>query len=166
MPVQLSVDQRQLQALGRALKAEADGKALRRELARNLRDAAKPAMAEARSNLMGITTLGGKAESPPLRTTILREMRASARLSGRSTGARVRVRKRGPRGFAFAARRLNRPKGWRHPVFGTDTWVHQVASPPGWFDRAMQAHRREYRKAAIKAMNDMAIRLSKRGVKV
>jgi len=51
-------------------------------------------------------------------------------------------------------------------VFGTDTWVHQVASPPGWFDRAMQAHRREYRKAAIKAMNDMAIRLSKRGVKV
>jgi hypothetical protein len=163
MPYELTIDQQALAAVARALKAEADGKALRRDLAKNLRTAAEPAMADARGNLMGIATPGGSASAgPPLRTTVLGQMKAQARLSGRSTGARVAVRRRGPRGFELAARRLNRKRGWRHPVFGTDSWVQQKATPVEWFDRAMREHRKDFRDGVLKAVTEMAQRLASR----
>lgn len=161
MPVELSVEQEGLQALGRALKAEADGKKLRRDLSKNLREALEPIKEEARSNLMGVAS-AGLTRGAPLRTTVLDQMKAEARLSGKSTGARLRVRRRGmPRGFASAGKALNNPAGWRHPVFNTGTWVQQIAIPPEWFDRATRAGHDQAQDKAMRAMEDMAKRIAK-----
>lgn len=160
MPVELSVEQEGLQALSRALKAEADGKKLRRDLSKNLRQVMEPIKEEARSNLLGIAS-AGLNQGEPLRQAVADQMKAEARLSGKSAGARLRVRRRGmPRGFSNAPKALNNPQGWRHRVYGRDTWVQQVAVPNEWFDRAHRAHHEEARDAALQAMEDMAARIS------
>ena len=160
--IELSTDQQALQSLGRALRAEADGKALRRDLARQLRAALQPATAQVRSGLMGMATAGVPVVGAPLRTTVLRQLKAEARLSGRATGARLRIKKKGmPRGFTNAPKRLNSTKGWRHPVRGGDTWVKQLGAPE-YFDRPLRRHRGEYRDAVLAAMNDTARRITRR----
>ncbi|MDM4722748.1 hypothetical protein QTQ03_25280 [Micromonospora sp. WMMA1363] len=160
--IELSVDQQALQALGRALKAEADGKHLRRDLAQSLRDALQPALGEIRSGLMAMPASGAiPTEGGPLRTEVLKHLKAEARLSGRSTGARVRIKKRGPRGFALAARRLNRKRGWRHRVYGRDVWVRQIGKPK-YFDDPLTERRSEYRAAVLAAMNATAARIAAR----
>lgn len=162
MPIELTVEQQALQSLARAVKAEADGKQLRRDLTRNMRAALEPAKEQARSNLMGIAS-AGLNRGTPLRTTVAQQMKAEARLSGRTIGARLRVRRKGmPRGFNNAPKALSNPKGWRHQVFGGGVWVQQVAVPPEWFDRATREHRDSSRDAVLEAMDDMAGRIISR----
>lgn len=160
MPVQLSIDQQALQSLARALSAEENGKKLRRELAKNLREALEPAKEDVRSGLMGMST--HKHGSPPLRTTVLKGLQAQARLTGRSTGAKVRIKKTpGLRDFANAPKRLNRKKGWRHKTFGAEPWQQQIGEPD-YFDRPMRENRDRYRKAVHAAMEDMARRIARK----
>jgi hypothetical protein len=161
-PVEFTVEQEGLQSLARALKAEADGKALRRDLSKQLRAALDPIKEEARSNLMGIAS-AGLNQGVPLRTAVAQNLKAEARLSGRSTGARLRVRRKGmPRAFHNAPKALNTPKGWRHRVFGGDVWVQQLAIPAEWFDRATRAGHDQARDATLQAMEDMAARIADR----
>lgn len=161
MPVELSVDQQALQSLARALSAEADGKKLRRELAKKLREALEPAKQDIRAELMGMGVR--RHGNPPLRTNVLKNMKAQARLSGRRTGARISIKKTPDiRGFANAPKRLNRKKGWRHPVFGDrEHWVAQIGKPE-YFDRPLHENRDQYRKAVLAAMEEMAQRIAKR----
>lgn len=158
----LTTDTDDLRDLARALGAEADGKKLRRELTTNIRKALAPAVAEAKSSILSMTSGGLAHDGPPLRAAIARQVKAQARVTGRSAGAKVRVTKKGmPREFAWAARRTNRSKGWRHPVYGTDTWVSQTGKP-GWFDDPMQRNRAMYRKAVREAMAQSARRITRR----
>lgn len=160
--IELSADQEALQALGRALAREADGKKLRRDLAKELRQTLEPAKQEIRAGLMGMATAGIPAVGPPLRTTVLSKLKAETRLTGRSTGARLRIRKKGmPRGFANAPKRLNSKSGWRHRVFGSDVWVEQRGEPD-YFDRPTTQHKAEYRAAVLAAMNAAARRITRR----
>lgn len=162
MPVELSFEQQGLQALGRAVRAEADGKQLRKELANNLKESLEPIQEQARSNLMSVGS-AGLTQGAPLRSTILNQMKAEARLSGRSTGARLRVRRRGmPRGFVNAPKALNSPKGWRPQVYGRDVSVNQVATPTEWFDRAHRDHHDQAADAAMEAIEAMAQRIADR----
>ena len=162
MPVELSVDQQALQAVARALSAEADGKKFRRELAKNIRQALEPAKAAVSSKLMGMSSAGLPVKGPPLRATVLKGLKAEARLTGRSTGARLRIRKKGmPRGFANAPKRLNSKKGWRHKVFGREVWVRQIGEPE-YFDRPLREGKDEYKAAVLQAMNDMAERIARK----
>lgn len=149
-----------LHALGRALKAEEDGKQLRREVTRNMRDALQPAVADARSGIMSMPATG--TASPGLRSEIAKKIRPEVRLSGRSTGARVRAKKIRTRNFANAPKRTQQAKGWRHRVFGTDEWVTQQGKVD-WFDRAMDGKRDLYRAACQEAMEAMAERIARRG---
>ncbi|WP_433232407.1 hypothetical protein ACQP2H_10545 [Micromonospora sp. CA-248260] len=159
--IELSTDQKALQALGKALKQEADGKKLRRDLAREMRQALEPAKAEVRSSLMSMQSGGLPVDGPPLRTTVLKGLKAEARLSGRSTGARLRIKRTpGVRGFANAPKRLNRANGWRHKVFGRDVWVQQEGQP-GYFDRALKSNAAKYRKAVLEAMEKTARRIAR-----
>ncbi|MBM7083602.1 hypothetical protein [Micromonospora humidisoli] len=154
--IELSTDQEALQALARALGEQADGKRLRRELAKGLRQALEPAKQEVRAGLMGMSTAGIPVEGPPLRTVVLSKLKAEARLTGRSTGARLRIRKKGmPRGFANAPKRLNSRKGWRHRVYGRDVWVQQIGEPE-FFDRPTRQHKAAHRAAVLKVMNEHA----------
>jgi hypothetical protein len=165
MPVELSVDQRGLQELARALSAEADGKKLRRDLSKQLRQAIEPLKQQAISNLLGIDDTSPAEASPSLRQSIVPLIKAQGRLSGRSTGARLRVGGTGAaRGFTHAARRLNRAKGWRHPLFGNrEAWVEQRATPVEWFDSATRQSHDEMRDAVLGAMEDMAQRIARKG---
>lgn len=158
----LSTDQEDLQKLARVLGQEADGKRLRRELSKALRKALEPAKQEIRAGLMGMGTGGIPAEGPPLRTTVLRQLKVETRLSGRRTGARIRIRKRGmPRGFDNAPKRLNAKKGWRHPVYGRDVWVQQVGEPD-FFDRPTTANRARYRVAIRQVLRQHARHITRR----
>lgn len=151
-----------LAGLTRALRSAEDGKKLRRDLAKEIRKALSPAVAEAKAGVMSMDS-AGSGGGEPLRPAIAAQVKAQARLSGRSAGAKVRVRKRGmPRGFDNAPRRTNRAKGWRHPVFGDrDTWVHQVGKPD-WFDDPMRRGAPRYRAAVVRAMADTARRITRR----
>lgn len=160
--IELSVDQEALQSLAKRLGAEADGKRLRRELAKDLRQALEPAKQEIRAGLMGMSTAGLPVAGPPLRTIVLSKLKAEARLTGRSTGARLRIRKKGmPRGFDNAPKRLNRRSGWRHQVYGRDVWVQQVGEPD-YFDRPTRQHKAQYRAAVLKVMNEHARRITRK----
>lgn len=143
-----------------ALKAEQDGKQLRRELAKNMRGALAPAAEIAKGSIMSMAS-AGPGTSPALRSEIAKKIRPEVRLSGRSTGARVKARKIRARDFANAPKRTQSAKGWRRMAYGRDRWVVQYGKVE-WFDRAMAGKRDKYRAAVIDAMQAMADRIAKR----
>lgn len=160
--VDLQVRTEGLPVLLAALRAEQDGKALRRDLAKGLRVALRPAVADAKSAIRSMPATG-VTQRPALRPAIARRISARTKLTARVSGAYVRVPKlkTGPRGFRNAPKLTNR-KGWRHPVFGsTDRWSEQVGKP-GWFDDSMHAGKARYREACVGAMGHMARRISDR----
>lgn len=151
-----------LQALVRALRQEEDGRQLRRDLAKNMRTALRPAAAEAKSAIMSMAS-AGPGTSPALRSSIAKKIRPEVKLGGQWSGARVKAFKtKNLRNFPNAPKRTNRPGGWRHPVFGDrDQWVTQHGKLK-WFDRAFEGRENEYRRAALDAMEAMARRIVNR----
>lgn len=150
-----------LAALVRAIRAEEDGKQLRKELAANMREALKPGAEQAKSSVMGMVSVRGA--QPALRTAIAKKIRPEVKLGGRWSGARVKAFKtKNIRGFANAPKRTNRASGWRHPVYGNrDVWVHQRGKLE-WFDRAFRGREGLYKAAVEQAMEDMARRIANR----
>lgn len=162
-PFELRVETHEgLHALVRALREEEDGRQLRRELARNLRAALRPAAAEAKSSIMAMSS-SGLTSAPALRSSIARKIRPEIKLGGRWSGARVKAFKTpGIRNFKNAPKRTNRASGWRHPVFGNrDEWVQQHGKLL-WFDRAFQGREGQYLHAVREAMDEMARRIASR----
>ncbi|MFE1749006.1 hypothetical protein ACFW88_00370 [Streptomyces anandii] len=151
-----------LAALVRAIRAEEDGKQLRKELARDMREALKPGAAEAKSQIMSMSS-AGLPTSPALRSSIARKIRPEVKLGGRWSGARVKAFKtKNVRGFPNAPKRTNRAGGWRHPVFGSrEVWVQQRGKVD-WFDRSFQGHEAQYKAAVEAAMENMARRIAER----
>jgi len=151
-----------LAALVRAIRAEEDGKQLRKDLAKNMREALKPGAAEAKSGIMSMASAGMQT-APALRSSIARKIRPEVKLGGRWSGARVKAFKtKNVRGFPNAPKRTNRAGGWRHPVFGNrDVWVQQQGKID-WFDRAFQGREGVYKAAVEQAMEDMARRIASR----
>ncbi|NUP16567.1 MAG: hypothetical protein HOZ81_10760 [Streptomyces sp.] len=150
-----------LAALARALRAEEDGKALRKDLAKNMRDALRPGAEQAKNSIMGMVSLHGA--QPALRTSIARKIRPEVKLGGRWSGARVKAFKtKNIRGFPNAPKRTNRAGGWRHPVYGNrEVWAHQRGKLE-WFDRAFRGREQLYKQAVEAAMEDMARRIAAR----
>lgn len=157
----VEVDQRQLRRLQLALRKEADGKELSRDLVRELREVAEPAAAAARAEIL---SMGSHSDTiPGLRTTVASHVKVKVRLSGKHPGVMVRVGKTGmPRGFRNAPKRLNSAKGWRHKVFGNpDVWVVQRGKP-GWFDDTMHKFTAQTRRGAGRALDKVAKRIDNR----
>lgn len=151
-----------LDVLVRRIRREEDGKELRKELAKNLREELKPAAALAKSGIMSMSS-AGPGTSPALRSSIAKKIRPEVKLGGRWSGARVKAFKTpGVREFRNAPKRTNRARGWRHPVFGDrDQWVTQRGNEQ-WFDRALEGRRDHYRRAILRAMAAMARRITDR----
>lgn len=150
-----------IDSLVRALRAEEDGKPLRRELGRNMGRSLQPAAADAKAGIMSMAS-AGMGTSPALRPTIAAKIRPEVKLGGRWTGARIRARKTpGLRGFANAPKRTQSAKGWRVQTYGNGTWRVQHGKVE-WFDRAMTPHRGEYMRAVHEAMDAMARRIAER----
>lgn len=158
----LQLTPQNLRNISRALRAEEDGKELRKELTRNMREALKPGAAEAKSGIMSMgsaTPHGG----PALKSAIARKIRPEARISGKFPGAKIKAFKTpNIRGFANAAKRTNRASGWRHPLFGNrEVWVQQHGKTK-WFDRAFEGRRNHYEHAVKSALADMVNRIADR----
>jgi hypothetical protein len=157
----LSVDQKALTRVAQALREEADGKALRKDLTRELRQAVQPAVVELRASIRSAPSRN-VTPTVPLRAAIARGIVPQVRTTGKQTGVSVRVRQTTQvRGFTNAGRRFNR-RSFRHPVFGNrSVWVTQVGKPY-WFDEPMNRRRNEMRGAALDAIEDMAKRIATR----
>lgn len=158
-PVDVQVETEGIEALVRALRGEEDGKALRKELAKNMRDALKPAAADAKGAVMAMAALS--TASPALRAGVARKIMPEVKLGGRWTGARIKAKKTpGLRGFANAAKRLQQAAGWRTQTYGRG-WRTQHGKVD-WFDRAMQPVAPHARRAVFEAMESMAQRIRDR----
>jgi hypothetical protein len=153
-----------LKDLGKALKKEADGKAMRRDLIKRLKVPLAPAVAEIKSGLMSMGSSGPPAKGAAktsLRAQVARKIRPEVKLSGFRAGVRVKASKTPAiRGFANAPKRLNSPKGWRRPVYGNrQVWVVQYGQP-GYFDDPLLHRRDEFRTAVVAAMGETADRIA------
>lgn len=145
-----------LTALSRALAAESDGKALKRDLAKRLRAVMQPVREQVVRRLM--STGGASHEGQSLRQAVAKQTRAGVRFSGRNTGVNLVQRTRGmPRGFNMAGRAMNRAEGWQ-----AHATARQHARPAEWFDQPAKASTDEARRATMEAMEDMARRLAER----
>ncbi|MFD9569994.1 hypothetical protein ACFWBI_09130 [Streptomyces sp. NPDC059982] len=160
-PFEVTVTHDGLDALARALREESDGKQLRKELAKNMRDALKPAAVQAKSGIMAMSS-AGPGTAPALRSAIAKKIRPEVKLGGNWSGARIKAFKtRNVRGFANAPKRTNRARGWRHLTYGREPWVQQHGKTL-WFDRAMEGDTNRYTQAVHEAMENMARRLADR----
>lgn len=140
-----------------ALKRHGDPKVVRREIAKEMRAALKPSVAQAKAGIMSMHS-GSSHGGAPLRSAIARKTSVQIRLTARRTGVTVRVAKTPAiRGFALAGRYTNRKK-WRHQVFGSDDWVDQRGKP-GWFDDAMSKGRSDQNKAVRTALETITKRI-------
>jgi hypothetical protein len=159
--VRVEVDSASLRLLVVALGKEADGKALVRDLVKELRAVAEPARDAARASVLGMESTS--AVLPGLRAAVARNTRVTVRTTGSRAGVGVRASKSGmPRGFRNAPRRLNAYKGWRHPVFGDrSVWVVQRGRP-GWFDDSIEPFKPAAAKGAAAALDSSARRISRR----
>lgn len=162
-PIELTIDQQAIQKVARALRAESDGKALRKELIAEIKTAVSPGVSAVQSKLRSIPHSSAVHQSPSLGSYLASRVRPQVRLSGRSTGVRIRIAQTpNLRGFSMAARRLNRAK-WRHEVFGNpEVWVDQESPIPGFFDDTLAAGRDTYRKGVVAALESMARRIAER----
>jgi hypothetical protein len=159
-PIEVSVSAEGIQALGRALSAETDGKALRKELAKNMRGALAPAAELAKSGIMAMSSVG-PGTAPALRPAIAKKIRPEVKLGGRWTGARVKAKKTPAiRNFPNAPKRTQKIGGWRTKDWNGN-WRVQVGKFD-WFDRAMAGRNEVYRQAVHEAMEAMARRIADR----
>lgn len=170
--VELTIDQRELARLSERLHAQADGKALRRQLSAQLRKAVAPAVAQIKSTAGGMgrhtpaaptsrEKYAGGGSSQSLGAAIAKGIGVRSRLSGPLVGVSVRATKKGnPRGFRNAPRRFN-DRSFRHPVFGSGRWVEQASPIPDYFDGPLRTGRSMYRLACITAINEMSARIAR-----
>lgn len=153
--------------LARHLKGPAAAN-LRKDLNRQLRVAVQPAIADVKSTVrsLPVRSVGGggtaqrrahragRGRSHGLRSTIAAGVRMEARYGG-APSLRIVVRPNLPGGQRTLPRHLNKPGGWRHPVWGhRDRWVKQVGGP--YFDRVIFAHRQQMTADVVKALEQTA----------
>lgn len=157
-PIELTLEQQALVAVSRALKSEADGKYLRKELVRQLRVTAAPPIRDAKAAILA-TPSHGNTIGPSIRQEIAKRIKPVVRTSGTLTGVSIRVSKTtNVRGFTMAARRFNRPQ-FRRQVYGRGVWVVQRGNPQ-WFDEAVQGHRQEFHDDVVAVVQRLADELA------
>lgn len=182
MTVELRVDMSSLKRIVYAIAGEENSGQLKRDLARNLRKAAEPAVADSKRAILSMRS-STPHQGESLRSSIAQKVRASTRFSGDAAGVKVSAAWGGPRGFRTSARRTNRAAGWRHPLFGRweSSGRHKrlkdgsrvLISPPRtvavvqhgkpeWFEGPLREHREQYQQAILEAMEDMAERIARR----
>ncbi len=159
-PLDLTVDQANMAAVARALKGEADGKLLRRELVRSLKATTAGPIGEAKAEMLS-TPSRGLTSGQSLRSTVANSIKPVSRLSGASTGVSIRqTRTPELRNFKMAGRRFNRAS-FRRRVFGSEGFVVQVGNPR-WFDDAMQDAKPEFKADVVRVVQELADTLAQR----
>ena len=160
--INLRLTPQNLRNLSNALRAEEDGKELRKELTRNMREALKPGAVRAKSSIMSMAS-ATPHDGPALKSSIARKIRPEVRISGKFPGAKIKAFKtKNLRNFPNAPKRTNRASGWRHPVYGNrEQWVQQHGKVK-WFDHAFEGQRNTYEHAVKSALANMVNRIASR----
>jgi hypothetical protein len=166
--VQVTIrDTGDLKAVAKALKQVADGKELRKQLTRELRDVARPLVPKVRAAWLAAPSKGlsgrktynsatGRVSGrgPTLRSLLAKATRSEVRLTGKQAGVRIRTDGRkmpdGMKSLPGYAEGIRR-RPWRHPVYGDrETWVSQQPFPR--FYQAVQPDEAAARRACEEAV--------------
>jgi hypothetical protein len=163
-----------------AAKLKGADRQLRLGLNKAIRTAAVPVVVHLKTEVMSITSkVDGKSGSSSGETARAQHAGSRKIQAGRSHGLRatiaraiqVKVTSVGPRASVrirvdasqlpadekTLPRALDSAKGWRHPVFGHDAWVHQTGKP--WWHRTILEHEAQFREAITKAMREVVAKL-------
>lgn len=156
-------------------------KDLRENLLKQIRTAARPLVDDARVRVLAIQShtdasghaginsgvvartahagsRGGAARDHGLRATIARAIQLKVRTTGNTPGVSIRVdTTKLPADQRKLPRALDSAKGWRHPVFGHDTWVTQHGQP--WWTPTFEHRADEVRARIIVAMRETAAKV-------
>lgn len=153
--------------------------ALKRDLRRNLREAARPAVDAARRSILAMPSRHGGS----LREEVARSVTLTTSLT--RSGIRVAITakpRKMPPGKESLPAHLDSAKGWNHPVYGRPeaeaesvalqqvhgkgfghgrgwAWVKQFGKP-GWFEEPIALHARDFQAAADAALAEAERRLS------
>lgn len=158
-PFELTIDQQAMKNVASALKSEADGQLLRRELIKRLKMSTRPAISQAQAGIRSAPS-HGLTQGQSLRATVATSIKPVVRLSGKQTGVSIRqTGTPGLRGFKMAGRRFNRAQ-FRHPVYGR-AWALQRGKPE-WFDRPMQASKPEWEADVQAVIRNLAATIAAR----
>lgn len=149
-----------MRAIGRAVGKEADGKALKRDLARKLRAIIGPLREKVVARLMSLPSSGHSGEG--MREAIARQTKAGTRFGGKNAGVQLVQRTRGmPRNFPYAGRAFNREEPWTPTTLG-GIQVTQQMQPAQWFDGPIQDEAPGEAQAAIlEALEETAERIAR-----
>jgi len=145
-----------LRKLARQLRTVGDAKAIRRDLTKGLRAAARPAQQEAKAAALALPSK--RPGSTGLRRQIAAATGTQVRTTGRNAGVKIRVSKKRMGDKARLPRLMNKGT-WRHPVFGNrEVWVTQT-SRYLWFDRPLLLSGPLVRREIKKVLDDIERRL-------
>lgn len=135
MPVGVGIQADDLADLVRSLRGMENGKALRKQLVKDIRTAAKPIVPAVRAKARALPSQGveRRREGPGLRDSVAKATRLHVQTSGRFVGVTIRVDpKKMPPGmhnlpsFLEGAAPFQR---WEHPLFKTGPWYRQQSHP-------------------------------------
>lgn len=150
----LSANQEEFKALYAGMKAEGDGKLLRAEIGVGFRTIMAPAVTEVKSGILGMQS-AGLTVGPSLRQAAAGGVKVGINATGRNTGVRVYISKKGmPRKFKNAPRDLN-----------ADQWEvrgREQTGVPLFFDRPLAQAGRASKAVVLAAMRSMARRIASR----
>jgi hypothetical protein len=162
------LDSGDLKAIGAALKDLADGDLLRKQLTKELREAADPMARKVQAAWKAAPSQGHATSSrarrgqPNLRALLAKATHVEARLTGEEAGARVRTDgRRMPDGMKSLPRYVEGTKPrWRYPVFGNrNVWVARQPSPR--FYQAVQPDESRAVAAAERAVESVLDKIAK-----
>lgn len=143
--------------LQRRLREASDGRELRKELNREIEQAAIPATADVRASVRGVDvqSASGGGGSTGLRARIA----AAVEVRALGSGVRIRVngRKVDPQYGRTLARLMNDTGGrpWIHPLFGNPEHQH-TQKGRDYFASAIRPHEPAFRAAIREAMDTIA----------
>lgn len=176
----------QMAKLARDLKKV--DKKLAAKLRKSIRDAARPAVADAKTAITNLPVTGARGGGAAARTekhlervkdptsdrariraqrrsglrrTIAASIKTDIRDGGKRAGVRIIVDgSKLPTDQRTLPRRLNAKKGWRHPLFGNrERWYTQRGKP--WFETSIRRHAKRIRKTIQAAMEELAKEIEK-----
>lgn len=167
---------RELKELNRRMKNAGDGKALKRRLRQEIKDAGDPVVQDLRAAVrrVNVTSSQGGTARPDRSTGLRRRVARATGLSITTSGIRIRVSpKKVSRGQSATGKSygdtlpkyldasVGRYDRWRHPVFFPGSIseapsrrvVQQEGQP--WFFPTITKHRSDFRSAVFAAMEDI-----------
>lgn len=144
--VELTIDERRMRDLARAMRGLEDGKEFRKDLTRASRQALNPTRTAARQAIRAVPSKGHAG--PRISRAIANKVMVQIRPAGRYPGATLRAKKTpNVRKFRNAPKRFNARKGFYHPAIDNrSVQVHQEGRP-GWFDDTNRRDRGKHRRA-------------------